>query len=737
VSLQFDSSKYKSFESLSLQSSTSASIVFSTDDGVSLLVEASAPGVFRMRFGQSKLADPGALARDEAVGEAVLDTIDGGWRIVQGEDVLTVLARPLRIELSRKGETVLASAAGAKALAFGASKGSSKQTMAAWDLPDGAAVYGLGERFDALNRRGERSAGPSTDRGPQAALKNVPFCWSPDGWGLFVHTTAEVAHAVGAGEVSAGRYVVEVAEDCLDLYFFVGDPSDILNHYTQLTGRAALPPVWSLGLWLVHPLSEAGEVLDTARAWRDRGMPCDVMALQGGPAWEVKQRFTFDWNRLRLADAKRVVSGLKTRHFKVGVTEYPHVAASNPMFRELADKGWLLKDAAGEPALFTWNEAPPSLEDEDLHGPQPAGFIDFTHPEAYAAWRDKHRSLFDDGVDFMHTALGELPPAAARGRSGETGETLQRGYPALYERCVFEATQAHRPGSEPMILTRDGGVGAQRYPLQWQGETQGDWDSLAASIRAALSWGMSGAACSVHDLGAMSGGAPVDPVLYVRWLAQSVFSSHFRLPTVPGFEPWALGEEAEKHVRTWLHFRYRLIPYVMGAIEDAQRTGLPVMRAMPLAFPKDPEAFSYETQYLLGPALLVAPIVSADGKAVVYFPRGEAWWDLNTGWRYEGGTTWTFELGLDKLPVFGREGHMLCLGPAALHTGEFNSAKILDEVWMFGMPLHNPCAMRNRIRVMQMQGSSYAKGLEGLKILPSEGLEIKRRGAEVRISRKR
>ena len=118
-------------------------------------------------------------------------------------------------------------------------------------------------------------------------------------------------------------------------------------------------------------------------------------------------------------------------------------------------------------------------------------------------------------------------------------------------------------------------------------------------------------------------------------------------------------------------------------------------------------------------------------------PEGEAWWDLSTGWRYEGGTTLKMSVGLDRLPVFGREGHMLCLGPVVKHTSEFNSARLLDEVWMFGMPEHSPVVMRNKIRVMQMQGSSYIKGLEGLKILPSEGLEVKRRGAEVRISRAR
>ena len=140
---------------------------------------------------------------------------------------------------------------------------------------------------------------------------------------------------------------------------------------------------------------------------------------------------------------------------------------------------------------------------------------------------------------------------------------------------------------------------------------------------------------------------------------------------------------------------------------------------------------------MLGPALLVAPVCQPGKRTFVYLPAGESWWDLITGWRYDGGATLEMEVGLDTLPVFGREGHMLCLGPVANHTGEFNSARILDEVWMFGMPIHNPVVMRNKIRVMQMQGSSYIKGLEGLKILPSEGLEVKRRGAEVRISRAR
>ena len=257
-------------------------------------------------------------------------------------------------------------------------------------------------------------------------------------------------------------------------------------------------------------------------------------------------------------------------------------------------------------------------------------------------------------------------------------------------------------------------------------------------MRTALSIGASGVPVQVHGIGSASRDlAGMTPELYLRWLAMGVFSANFSFQGVNGLMPWDFGDEVLAHVRTWMQWRYRLVPYVLGAIEDSARTGLPVQRSMALSFPNDEHAHDWDLQYLLGPALLVAPITEPGKSVRVYLPKGDAWWDLNTGHRYEGGTTWTLECELGQFPVFGREGHMLCLGPAAQHTGEFNSARILDEVWMFGMPVHNPVVMRNKIRVMQMQGSSYIKGLEGLRISPSEGLEVKRRGAEVRISRAR
>jgi alpha-glucosidase (family GH31 glycosyl hydrolase) len=346
--------------------------------------------------------------------------------------------------------------------------------------------------------------------------------------------------------------------------------------------------------------------------------------------------------------------------------------------------------------------------------------------------------LAEDGLGAVSCSVQFDIPDEVIARGGERGAVLRSLYPALVRRALFEAAAGHKVPPEGVVFSSDLFSGAQRLLWQHAPRVSNDWAGLQHTLRTALSVGASGVPVQLHSIGNSRADLEnMTPELYLRWLGMAVLSGNFCFQGVEGLTPTSFDLQTRTHIQTWLQLRYRLIPYVLGAIEDAARTGLPVQRSMAMSFPADPEAHRWDTQYLLGPALLVAPAMKPGREIQVYLPQGDAWWDLNTGWRYEGGAIWTIDCDLDTLPVFGREGHMLCLGPTAQHTGEFNSARILDEVWMFGMPIHNPVVMRNKIRVMQMQGSSYIKGLEGLKILPSEGLEVKRRGAEVRISRAR
>lgn len=399
------------------------------------------------------------------------------------------------------------------------------------------------------------------------------------------------------------------------------------------------------------------------------------------------------------------------------------------MFEELEDRGWLLEAEAGGAHVF---DGVPAT------GGAAFGLLDLTHKDVYNFWCERNRQLFDDGVDAIACDAQLDIPDTVNARNGASHARLRTLYPLLTARNLFEAAAWNKVPPEGVVLHRDTFPAGQRLPFMAGPAVPNTWDGLAATLRAALTTGSSGVPILFHELGNQN--APLDgmtPELYQRWLMLGVFSANVRLQGLPALLPTALDEAAQARARTWLQWRYRLVPYVLGAIEDSARNGLPVQRSMALAFPNDPEAQAYESQYLLGPALLVTPLLASGDEVTVYFPAGEAWWDLATGWRYEGGTAWTFPCPNGHVPVFGREGHILCLGTGGRHTGEFNSARLLEEVWLFGMPQVSPTVMRNKIRVMQMQGSSYIKGLEGLRILPSEGLEVKRRGAEVRISRAR
>ena len=738
---KFDFAHTNPLDTVELLTSRPSRIDFDVGDGLHLVVEAHAPGVFRLRCGEPGLLTDEKtsararavaemlLARQEAVSEATLAPRDSadGWRITLGDVALEVLTDPVRIVLFRGDMPVLSSAVSEHAPAFG-HNALDEIDHAVWTagfaLEGAEGVYGLGETPGDLNRRGEEVVSDDPEH------RALPLAWSPRGWGIYANTMRRVQHAPDVAPAD-GAYVLTIDDAVLDLFLFAGEPGEILNQYTALTGRAGQPVLWAMGAWLQQAAGEMPtQTVALVEQMRQHQIPLDAVSLALPAAWGFQaDKPALEWDARRFPDARQMLALFHKHHVHVSGTGFPGVLKSTPLFEELEDRGWLLSRDDGGAQVF---DGVPAT------GGQPFGLLDLTYRDAYNLWVERHRQLVDDGLDAPACDAQLAIPDGVSARNGETGPALRSMYPLLARRALFDAVAGHKVPPEGVVPSTDLFPAAQRLPWQAGPRVTNDWAGLEHSLRTALSLGACGVPVQTHNLGNIEG--PLDGMnaeLYVRWLAASVFSANFTFQGVPGLMPWAFGEQTLAHVRTWMNWRYRLIPYVLGAVEDSVRTGLPVQRSMALSFPNDTVAHAWDTQYLLGPALLVAPITQPGGEARVYLPKGEAWWDLATGHRYEGGTTWTMTCGLDQFPVFGREGHMLCLGPTAQHAGEFNSARILDEVWMFGMPVHNPVVMRNKIRVMQMQGSSYIKGLEGLRILPSEGLEVKRRGAEVRISRAR
>jgi alpha-D-xyloside xylohydrolase len=251
---------------------------------------------------------------------------------------------------------------------------------------------------------------------------------------------------------------------------------------------------------------------------------------------------------------------------------------------------------------------------------------------------------------------------------------------------------------------------------------------MAASIRGGLCYGLSGVPYHATDVGGFYGAEQPDAELYLRWTANAIFSSHFRYHGIGAREPWAFGEEAERVAKRLLAFRYRLIPYIAGAAERAARTGLPLMRAMPLAFPDDRAARAFELQYLFGEALLVAPITRPGGTVEVWFPAGEAWHDLETGERIEGGCSRMVTRTLEQLPAWGREGHVLCLGRAVQHTGEIDRRAPVEEVRVFGIPGHAPCVMGGAVTFGGEADGAWLRGVSAAQCRLSAGLAARDAG---------
>jgi len=700
--LPLDAASFLRLDAMQSVGTSASGAEFATSTGDIFEVSCYGPGVFRLRAGPNTRPDYGLLvARMKA---CTIDRSDGGsWKFTAGETTLELFGVPLSFRLTHRGAPILSSITdehigGTTRLPpFGRLRRGG-QWLASLALASGEPVYGLGEKFGPLNKRGQLVHSQVVDAlgaNTGHSYKNAPFAWSPGtgkgAWGTYVNTPSLVTHGVGHPDWSHRSYAIQVDDDALDLFVIATDaPSGIVDAYTQLTGRPASVPRWSLGLWVSRAFYKTPEeAAETAAKLRARKIPCDVLTLGGRAAWDVGTAFDFTWDPARYSDPAAALAAIKQHNLRVCVWEYPYVSVHSPLFVELASRNYLLTTSDGDPYVFGWNTAPELSPFGDSEAPlADSGIVDFTHPGAYVYWRDAHAPLFADGVDVMKSDFGEHVPDDAVAFNGDTGRRLHNVYALLYNQCVRDATEKYQldRSAPPIVLGRAGWSGSQRYPVHWGGEPQGDWEGLAASIRGGLSWGMSGGPYYSSAIGGFYGATPPSAELYVRWLQAAVFGSHMGFNGVGEREPWAFGSDAEAISRKWLAFRYRLIPYLQTVIADAVTTGMPVMRAMPLAFPTNALTRGYETQFLCGNALLVAPIVKEGGEVEVALPPG-AWYDLNSHQRFPGGRVLRYKATLDQFPVFGREGYALPLGPAVQHTGEIDALSPLEQLWVFGRPI--------------------------------------------------
>ncbi|MFN4243699.1 MAG: alpha-xylosidase [Tepidisphaerales bacterium] len=487
-------------------------------------------------------------------------------------------------------------------------------------LDVGELVYGFGERFGPLVKNGQTVVTWNEDAGTNSdwAYKSVPFYLTSKGYGVLVNSPGRVEFEVGTEHVTQVQFAVKGG--VLDYFVFSGPtPLGVLEKLTAVTGRPALVPPWSLGLWLSTSFTtdyREATVMEFVEGMRQRQIPLSVFHFD---CFWMKQRqwCDFEWDAEKFPDPAGMLGRLKSRGLKVCVWINPYISGLSPLFEEACAGGYLLKRTDG--GVFQRDQWQPSM-----------GIVDFTNPAAVRWYQGKLAALLEQGVDCFKTDFGErIPDEGVVWHDGSSPELMHNFYPYLYNRAVFELLERHHGRGGAVVFARSATAGCQRFPVHWGGDCEATFVSMAENLRGGLSFTLSGAAYWSHDIGGFAGTA--DPALYKRWTAFGLLSSHSRLHGSESYRvPWLFDDEASDVMRHFAELKNRLFPYLYAAAHAAHERGHPMMRAMLLEFADDPVCRLLDRQYMLGASLLVAPVFRGDGGVEYYLPAGR-WRRLLTG----------------------------------------------------------------------------------------------------------
>ena len=519
------------------------------------------------------------------------------------------------------------------------------------NLGVGECVYGLGERFTALVKNGQVVENVNKDGGTasEQAYKCVPFYLTNRGYGVLVNETGPVSFEVASEKVA--RLQFSIPGESLEYFLIYGPtPKEILRKLTALTGRPALPPAWSFGLWLTTSFTtsyDEATCVSFIEGMKSRDLPLHVFHFDC--FWMHEFAWcNFQWDARVFPDPVGMLRRFHERGLKVCVWINPYIGQSSALFAEGCQHGYFLQRAGG--GVWQTDQWQPGM-----------AIVDFTNPAAREWFAGHLRRLLDMGVDCFKTDFGErIPTEGVAYHDGSDPVKMHNHYPVLYNETVFTVLEKVRGPGEAVVFARSAGASSQRFPAHWGGDSWSTFESMAESLRGGLSLSLCGFGFWSHDIGGFEGLPPT--ALYKRWLAFGLLSSHSRLHGSSSYRvPWNYDDEACDVLRFFTRLKCRLMPYIYGKALEAHREGVPLMRAMILEFPHDPASDTLERQYLLGDALLVAPVFSAEGGVDYYLPEGR-WTHLLTGEVQTGGRWHRAQHGFLSLPLLVRPGTILPLG---------------------------------------------------------------------------
>lgn len=576
--------------------------------------------------------------------------------------------------------------------------------------------YGFGERTGLLDKRSEVKTNWTVDALDYGSLTDemyhaIPFFIALRpylAYGIFFNTTFWSQFDIGAEQ--PGVWKMETRGGELDYYIVYGpEPAQILDTYTQLTGRMPLPPKWAMGYHQCRWSYESETIVrELAKEFRTRKIPCDVIHLDID---YMRGYRVFTWSPTRFPNPEKLIADLAQAGFKAitiidpGVKYEPE--ANYFVFDEGIKNDYFVREANGK--LF--------------HGyvwPDKSVFPDFLRTDVQKWWGDLHKTLTHIGIagiwnDMNEPAISErpfgdggthiwFPLDAPQGGIGEnvsgniqsmsstssssphspltTHTEVHNLYGLSMVKACADGLQKHRTHERSFVLTRSGYAGVQRYSSVWMGDNQSLWEHLEMSLPMLCNMGLSGVAFVGCDIGGFAGNATAE--LFARWMQigmlYPLMRGHSAMSTAR-HEPWVFGEEVENICREYINLRYQLLPYFYTLFWEAAMTGAPILRPLVYHYPNDTKTYALYDQVLLGSSLMFAPIYrpGVDYRAV-YLPEG-TWYDWWTGEKYSGSSHILAHAPLERMPIYARSGAIIPMQPAMQYVNEYPVDKLTIRIF--------------------------------------------------------
>ncbi len=605
------------------------------------------------------------------------------------DDRIIIHSGDYSLQVSRStGELTLASLSGdlLSGGKIGMHPGDEHVIFSATRLP-GMTMHGLGEQAFQLDLSDNQFDLNNTDpsgyeRGTQPIYLNMPVVFTVIGGQALMFFFDNTYRAfVDFGKNSPQQWWYQAVNGEMRLYLIAGSPAQVLEKFTRLSGRIPLPPRWALGLhqsrWSYYPQSRVEEVISE---FRKRRIPCDVIHFD---IHYMDDYRCFTWDHDRFPDLPGLLEQLHVLGFK-------GLSLIDPGIK--VDRGFHVYDQGIKDGHFlAYRNGTP------FTGPVWPGnchFPDFTSPATREWWGTQYKSLLDLGMDAFWNDMNEIALITSRTgthvpdevrlsgeeRGADYGE-LHAIYGMQMARASVEGLMRLNPEKRPLILTRSGWAGVQRYAFHWTGDNASTFDHLRLSISMVMNLGLCGISMTGPDVGGFNG-TPT-PELFARWIQAGAFTPFFRIHTITGSpdqEPWSFGPEVEEISRRYISLRYQLLPYIYTAVWQASETGKPVMRPLGFDHPGERNVM-LDDEYYFGDSFIVAPVTQQGARErQIYLPEGE-YYDFWSGEHIVGPVEFIIQAELDHLPLYVKAGAVIPFFPTQQYIGEKHIGTLTLKVY--------------------------------------------------------